>query len=195
MSKTETKSKARQRIVETAERLFYAEGIRSVGIDRIIAEAEVAKMTLYNHFASKDDLILAVLHYREEKFGGMFERWMERHVKKGTDRLEAFFAALKNWFESPGFRGCAFINAVVELADAQHAASQFSAEHKERFHKMIREIITETRGTKATSVAPAVSLLVEGAIVTAVMEQSSKPAVVARDAALVLVSKSSRNRK
>ena len=192
MSKTETKSKARQRIVETAERLFYAEGIRSVGIDRIIAEAEVAKMTLYNHFASKDDLILAVLHYREEKFGGMFERWMERHVKKGTDRLEAFFAALKNWFESPGFRGCAFINAVVELADARHPASQFSAEHKERFHQMIREIITETGGTKAASVAPAIALMVEGAIVTAVMEQTSVPADVAKVAAMTLVSKAKR---
>ena len=192
MSKTGTKSKARQRIVETAERLFYAVGIRSVGIDRIIAEAEVAKMTLYNHFSSKDDLILAVLQYREEKFGKMFERWMERHVKKGTDRLEAFFAALKNWFESPGFRGCAFINAVVELADARHPASQFSAEHKERFHQMLREIITETGGTKAASVAPAIALMVEGAIVTAVMEQTSVPADVAKDAAMTLVSKAKR---
>ncbi len=194
MSKTETKSKARQRIVETAERLFYAEGIRSVGIDRIIAEAEVAKMTLYNHFASKDDLILAVLHYREEKFGGMFERWMERHVKKGMDRLEAFFAALKDWFKSPGFRGCAFINACVELADADHAASIFAAEHKCRFHQMLNEIIAEAAGAKATTVAPAIALMVEGAIVTAVMEQTSDAADVAKEAALVLVSKTSRTR-
>jgi AcrR family transcriptional regulator len=192
MSKAETKSKARQRIVETAERLFYAEGVRSVGIDRIIAEAEVAKMTLYNHFASKDDLILAVLQYREEKFDGMFEKWMQRHGKKGMDRLEAFFAALKDWFDSTGFRGCAFINATVELADAQHAASQFSAGHKERFREMIREIITETRGTKAASVAPAIALMVEGAIVTAVMEQASDAADVAKDAAMTLVSKSKR---
>ncbi len=192
MSKTETKSKARQRIVETAERLFYAEGIRSVGIDRIIAEAEVAKMTLYNHFSSKDDLILAVLQYREEKFGGMFERWMDRHVKKGMDRLEAFFAALRDWFESPGFRGCAFINASVELADTHHAASQFSAEHKERFHEMLKEIITKTGGTKAASAAPAIALMVEGAIVIAVMEQTSDPVDVAKDAAMTLVSKAKR---
>ena len=66
MSKTKTKSDARQRILETAERLFYANGVRSVGIDRIIAESDVAKMTLYNHFASKDELILEVLRYREE---------------------------------------------------------------------------------------------------------------------------------
>ena len=195
MNRTETKSKARQRIVETAERLFYSEGFRAVGIDRIIAEAEVAKMTLYNHFASKDDLILAVLQYREERFGGMFERSMERHGKKGVDRLEAFFAALKDWFESAGFRGCSFINASVELADAHHAASQFSAEHKERFHEMLTKIITQTSGAKAASVAPAIALLVEGAIVTAVMEQASDSADVAKEAALTLISKTARKRK
>lgn len=194
MSKTATKkSDARQRIVETAERPFYAEGVRTVGIDRIIAESEVAKMTLYNHFPSKDDLILAVMQYREEKFDGMFEKWMERHVSKGMDRLNAFFAALKDWFQSPGFRGCMFINAHVELADSKHLASKFSATHKERFHELIRQLVEGTAGSKAAnSVAPAIALLVEGAIVTAVMEESSKPAEVAREAALALVAKTQR---
>lgn len=194
MSKTAAnKSDARLRIVETAERLFYAEGVRTVGIDRIIAESEVAKMTLYNHFSSKDDLILAVMQYREQKFDGMFEKWMERHVSKGMDRLEAFFAALKDWFQSPGFRGCMFINAHVELADSKHPASKFSAAHKERFHEQLRQIVEVTAGVKAAeSLSPAIALLVEGAIVTAVMEQSSKPAEVARDAALALVAKSKR---
>lgn len=196
MSKTRTrKSDARQRLIETAEQLFYAEGIHVVGIDRIIAEAGVAKMTLYNHFSSKDDLILAVLEYREEKFDALFEKWMKRHVEGGMDPLEAFFAALKDWFDSKGFRGCMFINSCVELADAQHEGSKFSASHKQRFHEMLKQIITQTAGEKAAeAIAPAIALLVEGAIVTAVMEQSSKPADVARDAALVLVSKSSRKR-
>ncbi len=194
MSKTRAKSSdARQRIVETAERLFYSEGVRAVGIDRIIAEAEVAKMSLYNHFPSKDDLILAVLQYREEKFGSMFQNWTDRHVSKRMNRLEAFFAALKDWFESPGFRGCMFINARVELADAKHPASEFSACHKQRFHEMIRTIIEETEGVKAAeTVAPAIALLVEGAIVTAVMAQSSESADVAKHAALALVAKAKR---
>ena len=166
-----------------------------MGIDRIIAESEVAKMTLYNHFASKDDLILAVLKFREEKVDAMFQRSMDRHMKKGMGRLEAFFAALKGWFQSPGFRGCAFINASVELADADHAASQFSTAHKTRFHEMLRDIIRETSGAKAATLAPAIALLVEGAIVTAVMEQTSDSADVAKEAAFALVSKSSRKRK
>jgi len=187
------KSDARQRIVETAERLFYAEGVRAVGIDRIIAEAEVAKMSLYNHFPSKDDLILAVLQYREEKFDSMFANWISHHVSKGMDSLEAFFAALKDWFESPGFRGCMFINARVELADAKHPASKFSACHKERFHQMLQTIIKESAGMKsAETMTPAIFLLVEGAIVTAVMAQSSESADVAREAALALVTKGKR---
>ncbi|HCS50206.1 TetR/AcrR family transcriptional regulator [uncultured Rubinisphaera sp.] len=197
MSKTRTrKSDARQRLIETAEQLLYAEGIQAVGIDRIIAEAGVAKMTLYNHFPSKDDLVLAVLEFREAKFDAMFEKWMERHRKVGMDGLEAFFAALKDWFKSPGFRGCMFINSNVELADAEHAASKFSAQHKERFYEMLKQNIAEYAGTtKADMVAPAIALMVEGAIVTAVMQQSIEPADVARDAALMLVSKSSRKRK
>ena len=189
MSKTSnSKSDARQRIVETAERLFYADGVRAVGIDRVIAEAGVAKMTLYKHFPSKDELILAVVKYREEKFDAMFAKWMERHRKSGLAPLASFFAALKDWFKSPGFRGCMFINTCAELADADHPASKFSAEHKERFHELLKQVVQEEQGDKiATKVTPAIALLVEGAIVSAVMRQSPKPADVARDAALSLI--------
>ena len=96
-------------------------------------------------------------------------------------------------FKSSGFRGCSFINARVELADADHPASKFSARHKERFQELLKAIITESAGAKAAqSLTPAISLMVEGAIVTAVMEQSAKPADVARDAALALVAQSKR---
>lgn len=196
MSKTRNqKSDARQRLIETAERLFYADGIHAVGIDRIIAEAGVAKMTLYNHFSSKDELVVAVLHFREEKFDALFQNWMTQHVEAGKDQLEAFFAALKNWFDSPGFRGCMFINACVELADAEHEGSKFSSSHKQRFQELLKQIITHTAGAKtAEQMTPAIALLVEGAIVTAVMQQSSEPADVARDATLALVSKTPRKR-
>ena len=185
------RSDARQRLVETAERLFYAEGIHTVGIDRIIAEAGVAKMTLYNHFASKDDLVLAVLEFREDRVDEMFSRAIARFVKKGHDRLAAFFAALRTWFESGDFRGCAFINARAEFADARHPAAQFAAGHKRRFHAMIREILMEAGGENAAALAPAVALLVEGAIVAAVMEQSPEAADVAHAAAMRLLGQTS----
>src|SRR5262245_48026168 len=106
-------SEARRRILETADRLFYEEGIRAVGIDRIIAEAGVAKATLYSHFASKDDLILAVLEHRESCVSEFFREAMERLGREASCPLRAFFDALKEWFTTPGFRGCAFQNAAI----------------------------------------------------------------------------------
>jgi AcrR family transcriptional regulator len=188
MGRTKAASDASQRILETADRLFYAEGVRAVGIDRIIAESGVAKMTLYSHFRSKDDLILAVLRYREEQFMGWFGQAMERHRRAGKDRLGALFAALKEWFETPTFRGCAFINASVELADAGHPGSVYARQHKGRFHAFITRLIEDSLGKGASKLAPAVALLIEGAIVTAVIEGSPNPADVAHDAALRLLS-------
>ncbi|MFN0054882.1 MAG: TetR/AcrR family transcriptional regulator [Planctomycetales bacterium] len=187
MRPTKTTSEARQRILETANRLFYQDGIRAVGIDRIIAEAAVAKMSLYKHFASKDELILAVLRYREEQVLEFFGSAMERHGKRTKDKLRAFFAALKDWFESPEFRGCAFQNAAVELADPEHPGSDFVKGHKRRFQEFLSGLIEESVGNRGAKVAPAVGLLVEGAIITAVIQDSSAAVDVARDAALKMM--------
>src|SRR5262249_20728428 len=162
-------SEARQRILETADRLFYRDGIRAVGIDRIIAEANVAKMSLYKHFPSKDDLILAVLKYREEGVLEFFRSAMERHGKKAKTPLRAFFAALRDFFESRGSGGCPFQNAAVELAAPAHSGTEFVRGHKQRFSEFLRGLVEEAVGKSAAKVAPAVALLVEGAIVTAVI--------------------------
>ena len=187
MGRTRETSEARQRILETADRLFYQEGVRVVGIDRIIAEAGVAKMSLYKHFPSKDELILAVLKYREESVLAFFRSAMERHGKKTRNPLRAFFAALKQWFETPGFRGCAFQNAAVELADPAHPGAEFVRGHKQRFGEFLFGLVEAAVGKTAAKVAPAVALLVEGAIVTAVIQGKPDAADVARDAALKLV--------
>src|SRR5262245_54284902 len=187
MGRTRETSEARRRILETADRLFYRDGIRAVGIDRIIAEAGVAKMSLYKHFPSKDDLILAVLKHREQGVLEFFRSAMERHGKKAKSPLRAFFAALKDFFESPGFRGCPFQNAAVELADPGHPGTAFVRGHKQRFSEFLRGLVEDSVGKAATKVAPAVSILVEGALVTAVIQGSPNAADVARDAALKLV--------
>ena len=192
MPKTKASSDARTRLIETAERLFYAEGIRAVGIDRIIAEANVAKMTLYNHFQSKDDLVLAVLQYREQRVNEQFEQAIARHQAAGAKPIDAFFLAFKEWLESPGFRGCSFINAAVELADANHPGSKFAARHKRSFRAMLTRLITEAAGEKAAAAAPEISLLVEGAIVTSLVEGSSEPADIAHRAAEALIAKAKR---
>jgi AcrR family transcriptional regulator len=178
---------ARDRLLETADRLFYADGIRAVGIDRVIAEAGVAKATLYAHFPSKDDLILAVLHHREAAVVGFFTEATARHRKRVKDPLRAFFAALKEWFASPGFRGCAFQNAAVELADPAHPGTAFVRGHKRRFHETLAGLVREAVGPAGEAVAPAVAVLVEGAIVTALIDRTPAAADVARDAAARLL--------
>lgn len=180
-------SAARQRLLETADRLFYQEGFRAVGIDRLIAEAGVAKMTLYTYFPSKDDLIVAVLQYREAQVLAFFRAAMARHATRTPDPLRAFFAALQEWFASPGFRGCAFQNAAVELANPAHPGTQVVRDHKRRFAELLRGLVEEAAGPGAATLAPAIALLVEGAMVTAVIQGTPDAAEVARDAALKLV--------
>ena len=187
MEKKHTTSDVRQRILETADRLFYQHGLRAVGIDRIIAEADVAKMSLYKHFPSKDELILAVLKYREVQIQEFFGAAMHQHEKRMKSKLRAFFAALKDWSMSPGFRGCAFQNARVELADPNHPGTQFVREHKQRFQTFITGIIEESLGKGSAKAAPAINLLVEGVVVTSVIEGSPHALDVARDAALKMV--------
>lgn len=187
-SKREGVSEARQRILETADRLFYQDGIRGVGIDRIIAEAGVAKMTLYAHFSSKDELILAALKYREDRLGEFFRVAIERHARRHKDKLRAFFASLKDLFSSPGFRGCPFQNAAAELADSTHPGSVYVRGQKQRFAELVRGVIAESVGEKrADECGSAVALLVEGAIVNAVLYKQPEAADVAYQAAKKLV--------
>ena len=186
MRRSRETSEARQRILETADRLFYQHSIRAVGIDRIIAEAGVAKMSLYKHFPSKDDLILTVLKHREAGVLEFFRSAMERHGKKARGPLRAFFAALREWFETPGFRGCPFQNAATELADPAHPGTEFVRGHKQRFGEFLGGLAEKAVGKAAAKVAPAVTLLVEGAIVTAMIQGRPDAADVARDAALKL---------
>jgi AcrR family transcriptional regulator len=186
--KRATESDARQRILETADRLFYRDGFRGVGIDRIIAEADIAKATLYAHFASKDDLILAALQHREESLREFFRAAVERHGKRHKDRLRAFFASLKDLFASPGFRGCPFQNAAAELADPAHPGSVYVRGQKQRFAAMVRGFIAESAGERrADECGSAVALLVEGAIVNAVLYKQPEAADVAYEAARQLI--------
>lgn len=187
MNHVKRTSSARERILETAKRLFYAEGVRAVGIDRIIAEAGVAKMTLYKHFRSKDELILEVLKLRDREIMEFFRARMAAHAEQGLGGLETFFTALKEWLAGPDFRGCLFINTAVEMADRAHAASRYVSEHKDRVHDLLRELVAEASGPAGRAQVQAICVLVEGAIVMAQMQGDPQVADVAKDAALALI--------
>jgi AcrR family transcriptional regulator len=167
---------ARERILMTAHDLFYREGIRCTGIDRIIAESGVAKVTFYRHFVSKDALVRAFLEYRHERWMAWFIDALGRHGAQPGGGLRPLQAALAEWFIGPDFRGCAFINTVVELGAQWPEAVGIAGNHKEEMAAVLADLLGEGPSMQAN--ARAVATAVDGAIVQAQLG-SAKEALAA----------------
>lgn len=162
-----TQPSARDRIFDTAKRLFYRDGLRATGIDRIIAESGVAKMSLYRHFPSKNDLIAAFLDWRHGYWMGWFTASVEKRLRK-TPELAVVADALGEWFMQDDFRGCAFINTVAEtgaVEDAQHL--QQAVIHKDGLEAYLADVAGRLGLQAPESVAQEAMLCVEGMIVRA----------------------------
>ncbi|KOX46320.1 TetR/AcrR family transcriptional regulator [Streptomyces sp. NRRL F-7442] len=136
-----TPSAARTRLLGTATRIFYAEGIHSVGIDRITTEAQVTRATLYRHFAGKEDLVLAYLDQAD--------RGIREQVAAAVDgtpsaagQVRAVARSVVDGIRSPGFRGCAFLNAVAEYPDPAHPVHRAVLAHREWFLRTVTELLT-----------------------------------------------------
>ena len=179
----------RDHLVDTASSLFYRDGFHATGIDRILGEAGVAKMTLYNHFKSKDELILAALRRRDEELRNWFMRAVEQHAKKPKKRLLAVFDVLEEWFESEDFAGCLFINACSEFHDLTHPVHQAGAEHKRLMHAYVRDLAADAGADDPDALAAQIGLLIEGATVMAHASGTSAPARQARKAAKSLIAR------
>jgi AcrR family transcriptional regulator len=164
---------ARERILHTAHDLFYRDGIRATGIDRVIAEAGVAKATFYHHFPSKNDLICEFLEYRHRRWMDWFADALARHG--GT--IEALGPTLAEWFESDTYRGCAFINAVGELGPILPGVVEISRRHKREMIAEIEQLLPESEGRARN--AEAIAIAVDGAIIRAQFDESADAAVEA----------------
>lgn len=174
-------SAARDRLLRTAHALFYRDGIRATGIDRVIAEAGVTKVTFYRHFPSKDALVHAFLGFRHDLWMGWFVDALGRHG--GTTRgLAALADAMQEWFEQPGFRGCAFINAVAETGGDPVDTRAVAAAHKQDMAEVIRALLPADDDTANRKAAMA-TMAVDGAIVKA---QIAAPAAAAADLRMLL---------
>lgn len=180
-------SAARDRVLETATRLFHREGIRAVGVDRIAAEANVSKMTLYRHFPTKDDLVAAVLVARDRPAREVLASASEYAEGGPRERLLAPFALLRPWFASRGFRGCPFMNARLELADPGHPASVVAREHKAATRDHFRDRAVEAGAADPEALADQLALLFDGAIVQAQLRDPGTVADAAQAAATLLV--------
>jgi AcrR family transcriptional regulator len=158
-------SKKRDQLVEAALELFSREGFHATGIDKILGAAGVAKMTLYKHFRSKEELILAVLRLRDERWRNRFMLGVERRAKEPEDRLLAMFDQLGEWFADEGFSGCMFINATAEYADHGDPIHAASAEHKRLVEKYVRGLAGQAGVVEPGVLASQLCLLMEGAVV------------------------------
>ena len=131
-----TPSAARNRILRTAHDLFYRDGIRATGIDRVIAEARVTKVTFYRHFRSKDELIREFLEDRHQRWMSWFRDALTRYGA----RPSALLAAFQEWVRKPEFRGCAFINAVAEMPNGGSRIAAIARSHKDEMRRAIEQV-------------------------------------------------------
>jgi AcrR family transcriptional regulator len=161
----------RDRILLTAHDLFYRDGIRATGIDRVIAESGVAKVTFYRQFASKDDLILAFLDYRHDRWIAWFTDALRRH----GGRVAAIVPTLAEWFRSADYRGCAFLNSVGELGPVLPQVVEITRRHKQDMADAVETLIKTTAGR--ARIARAIALAIDGAIVQAQFLQSPEAAL------------------
>lgn len=180
-------SARRAQLVETALRLFYRHGFHATGIDKLLAEAGIAKMTLYKHFKSKDALILACLAERDRVFRTWFEAELDRRAKSARERLLAVFDILDAWFKSRDFHGCFFINAAAEHSAADHPVHLAAAAHKREVQTILLRLAREAGARDAPGLARQIHLLMEGATVVAQVAGEGRAAADARLAATALI--------
>ena len=166
-SVTTTTSTVRDRILDTAYQLFSRRGIRDVGIDEIIERAGVAKATLYRHFVSKDDLVVAFLERREQRWTVAFvEEEATRRGASPDERLLAIFDIFDEWFRREDYEACSFINTLLEMR-VEHPAGKAAIHHLENIRVLLRRLAREAAMQDPESFAQAFHILMQGAIVSA----------------------------
>ncbi|MBZ9987230.1 TetR/AcrR family transcriptional regulator [Mesorhizobium sp. BH1-1-5] len=182
-----TRIDKRQHIVETAYRLFKRVGFHATGIDRIIAEADVAKMTMYRHFPSKDDLMVEVLAYRAARFDRQLDRLAEQAATP-AQKIGTIFDWYGRWFESADFHGCLFAHALAEFGDPAHPVFQVAVRQKNGLRQRMRLILEEMMSADdADSVSAILLMLIEGATLMARMGQPGAAIRDARNAAMAIL--------
>ncbi len=176
---------ARERLLAAADELFYAEGVHTVGIDRIIERAGVAKASLYNSFGSKDELIRAYLDGRHAERRARIARRMDT-CDTPRAKLLSVFDSLLDYCQQPGYRGCAFLNASAE-SEPGGVVEQVSDENRRWMRDLFTELATEAGLTEPEALAGRLVLVYDGASVGARMDRNPAGPAAARQLAEVLI--------
>ncbi|MFJ6542581.1 TetR/AcrR family transcriptional regulator [Streptomyces sp. NPDC091385] len=156
-------SQARSRLLRTASQLFYAEGIHSVGVDRIVAEAQVTRATFYRHFPSKESLVVAYLEEADRALRGQADAAVAAGLP-AAGTIRAISSSIAQAIQSPGFRGCAFLNAVAEYPDPQHPVHLAVLAHRQWFLETVTALLAQIREQPAGPAARHFVMMRDGAM-------------------------------
>ncbi|MHC4218581.1 MAG: TetR/AcrR family transcriptional regulator [Planctomycetota bacterium] len=183
-------SLTRQRLIDSAHDLFYEEGFHTVGLDRILADVGVTKTTFYNHFGSKDDLMLEVLNHHDRWWRDTFtQKLREFGGDSPRGQLEAVFDVVEQLINGDDYNGCIFINVAVEFPLPHDPAHEAAARHKQAMEGIIRELAGYAGADDPLAFAQGLTLLMEGAYVTQQVSRNGQTADIARRIASLLLEK------
>ncbi len=159
-------SAARERILDTADRLFRTEGIRVVGVERLVNESAVSRLTFYRHFPSKDDLVVAYLRNRSADEQRRIAAFRAAHPGDPRAVMRDIVASMRDDFGAVGFRGCPYINAAAEFSDPASPVRETVAAHRSWYRATMREIAVEIGSTDPDAAADDLVLLRDGAMIS-----------------------------
>ena len=162
----------KDKVFQTASRLFYQNGYRAIGVDTLAAESGIGKMTLYRHYPSKDDLIVAYLQASDETFWTNFKQISDNALTPQA-KLLAFFEALQDYVITPECHGCPFLNVATEYPETDYAGHQIAIRHKQTVRARFTELARQANARQPEVLADALFLLMDGAYMAARMFSSS----------------------
>lgn len=177
----------RDQLVRKALDVFYRDGFHATGMDKLVVETGVSKTSMYKHFRTKEDLILAVLRLRDENFRDWFLQRVEEIADNPADQLIAGFDVIREWFEEDGFRGCIFVKAGAEYQNPDHPIHIQAAENKRLVLDYFTSLARKADAREPEKLARQVQLLQEGAIVSVVMLKNCDAAIDGKEAARSLI--------
>jgi len=176
----------RERLLAAADRLFYEQGVCTVGVDRILQEAGVARASLYSTYGSKEQLIRAYLQGRNESWQALIAEALPTRWDNARDRILGIFEVMTEWFATPGYHGCPFINASAEAA-ADDAVREVRDQHRAWLRELFTRLAREAGAENPEALSAQLVLLSDGARVGAQLDDSAEPGRSARAAAATLI--------
>jgi AcrR family transcriptional regulator len=178
----------RDRILATASDLFYQHGIRAVGVDLVVEKAGVAKTSLYRHFGTKDDLVVAFLQRMDEEFWKTWDEVSQQHPDDGRAELKAQLEWIGERVNQPDYRGCPQLNIAAEYPELGHPARKFAKEHKREMRRRLKNIAEKLKSADPDQLAGQLAVLINGAFVSTPMYEPGEATTLLQRAAAALIS-------